>query len=384
MTAPAMPAEGRRAMSTGLPVSAHCELLELENGAQPPVEFLAIRRALDAASTAAEIVDIEAKIEAIETYLRRSGLAKNLAEMWPVREARLEARWKLGRVLAEMERRPGPGRGKKDVSEGNTFSALLERLGLDRKAAMLAQRIGNLPEQELFAAFADARARKIILDFVELIAIAGPWWREARRRKRHAEIEEAAQTKAAAEPEQLGPFALIYADPPWEFETYSFKGKKGYGDDHYPVLSQAQIADFRVQDRPISSIATTAAALYLWTTIPHLLIGLEVMAAWGFDYKAHGVWIKPTPGLGTIFKNQHEVLLYGTKGDMPAPLYHPPSVFSYPRGRHSAKPPEIRQAIERMYPNFGAASRLELFARGENPGWSNYGFEVHDAKATGE
>jgi N6-adenosine-specific RNA methylase IME4 len=74
-------------------------------------------------------------------------------------------------------------------------------------------------------------------------------------------------------------------------------------------------------------------------------------------------------------------LLYGTskRGNMPAPQYQPPSVFLYPRGEHSAKPPEIRIEIEKMYPDFDAATRCELFYRkadGEIDGWTTYGFEA--------
>jgi N6-adenosine-specific RNA methylase IME4 len=81
-------------------------------------------------------------------------------------------------------------------------------------------------------------------------------------------------------------------------------------------------------------------------------------------------------GLGLVFRNQHEVLLYGTRGDMPGPQYQPPSVFHYPRGRHSAKPPEVRIEIEKMYPDFDETTRLELFAREKLPGWTPYGFEA--------
>ena len=69
----------------------------------------------------------------------------------------------------------------------------------------------------------------------------------------------------------------------------------------------------------------------------------EIMKAWGFDYKTQLVWDKGSPGLGLVFRNEHEVLLYGTKGDMPGPQYQPRSVQHYPKGDHSAKPPEIRR-----------------------------------------
>ena len=109
------------------------------------------------------------------------------------------------------------------------------------------------------------------------------------------------------------------------------------------------------------------------------------MEQWGFTYKSQAVWVKlgpdgkPISGLGLVFRNMHEVLLYGTKGKMPGPQYQPASALMYPRGRHSAKPPEIRKEIERMYPDFGDRTRAEIFSR-ENaamvPGWSHFGFEA--------
>ena len=79
---------------------------------------------------------------------------------------------------------------------------------------------------------------------------------------------------------------------------------------------------------------------------------------------------------GFIFLNAHEVLLYGSRGNMPGPQYLPSSVFSIKRGEHSAKPPEIRAAIEKMFPQFDERTRLELFARGRVEGWSIFGFEA--------
>jgi N6-adenosine-specific RNA methylase IME4 len=106
------------------------------------------------------------------------------------------------------------------------------------------------------------------------------------------------------------------------------------------------------------------------------------MAGWGFEYKVSAVWVKtkadgnPCTGLGFVFRNAHELLLYGTRGNMPGPQYNPPSVFFYQRGEHSAKPPEIRKEIEKMFPDFDETTRLELFARDKIVGWTTYGFEA--------
>ena len=45
----------------------------------------------------------------------------------------------------------------------------------------------------------------------------------------------------------------------------------------------------------------------------------EVMKEWGFEYKSQVVWDKDKIGNGFSFRNQHEVLLVGTKDDIPAP-----------------------------------------------------------------
>jgi hypothetical protein len=49
----------------------------------------------------------------------------------------------------------------------------------------------------------------------------------------------------------------------------------------------------------------------------------------GFTFKSSAVWVKDK-GLGLVFRNRHELLLYGTRGAMPSPQYQPRSVFEYP------------------------------------------------------
>lgn len=77
--------------------------------------------------------------------------------------------------------------------------------------------------------------------------------------------------------------------------------------------------------------------------------------------------------MGFWVRGQHELLLIATRGDIPTPpeAARPPSVFRSPRGKHSAKPPEVRAVIEAMYT---ALPKMELFARGEAPpGWTFWG-----------
>jgi N6-adenosine-specific RNA methylase IME4 len=44
---------------------------------------------------------------------------------------------------------------------------------------------------------------------------------------------------------------------------------------------------------------------------------LAAMAAWGFAYKTHAVWLKDKIGLGYWLRGKHELLLIGTRGKIP-------------------------------------------------------------------
>src|SRR5215471_15309077 len=93
---------------------------------------------------------------------------------------------------------------------------------------------------------------------------------------------------------------------------------------------------------------------------------------WGFAYKSNVVWVKDKIGLGYLVRNQHELLLIATRGDIPTPLpaQRPASVINAPRREHSRKPDEACALIERMYPNL---PKIELFARNAREGWAAWG-----------
>jgi N6-adenosine-specific RNA methylase IME4 len=254
------------------------------------------------------------------------------------------------------------------------FRAYIKELGLTPPIAHEAQRIGTLPDEVLKRTFEQWRNRPDLLHYTDLISISRPYWFKVNREARHRRIRAAAAGKMVLE--RPGPFPLIYADPPWSFDVYSEMGKENSPDRHYPTLTDEQIMEFEVAGIPVSEVAHDDAALLLWCTSSNLMRARKIMEAWDFEYKTHAVWDKCRTGMGYVFLNQHEVLLYGTRGNIPAPQVQHPSVFRYPRGEHSAKPPEIRTAIEQMYPDFDEHTRLELFAREKAEGWTCYGFEA--------
>ena len=167
-------------------------------------------------------------------------------------------------------------------------------------------------------------------------------------------------------------FGLLYVDPPWRFQPYSrITGMDRAADNHYPTMTTKEIAALKVPAAP-------DCVLYLWATAPMLRDALDVMSAWGFTYKSHMVWIKNHQGTGYWFRNQHELLLIGTRGRVPAPAPGTQwsSALHAPRSAHSVKPSAVRRMLERQFPT---TPKLEMFARGGRiRGWTRWGAEVED------
>lgn len=170
----------------------------------------------------------------------------------------------------------------------------------------------------------------------------------------------------AADLDVLGPFDVLYADPPWRYEFAETDNRAI--ENHYPTMDLQGICNLKppVMDN---------AVLFMWATATKIDEALEVIAAWGFDYKTSMVWVKDKIGMGYYVRNQHELLLIAKRGDIPvpAPDCRPSSVVEAPRLEHSRKPDEFYELIETMYPGrvYG-----EMFARRPRAGWGSWGNQV--------
>lgn len=167
-------------------------------------------------------------------------------------------------------------------------------------------------------------------------------------------------------------YRVILADPPWR---YSFSRSKSRRiENQYPTMSVDEICALPILEGD--------AVLYLWATAPKLQEALQVMRAWGFQYKSCMVWVKDKIGMGYWARGKHELVLIGTKGHVspPEPKLRPESAFTAVRGRHSAKPDYLRDLIERMHPE---AVLFEMFARSRHSErwdvWGNEAPEVENA-----
>ena len=113
-------------------------------------------------------------------------------------------------------------------------------------------------------------------------------------------------------------YNIIYADPPWKYKQGKSMGTQFQGacDRHYNTMDIKKICEL-----PINDIAAKDSILFMWCTFPMLQEGLEVIKAWGFQYKTIGFnWLKlnkdgtPFFGVGYYVKSNGEICLLATKG----------------------------------------------------------------------
>jgi N6-adenosine-specific RNA methylase IME4 len=165
--------------------------------------------------------------------------------------------------------------------------------------------------------------------------------------------------------EGIGIFPVIYADPPWQYEHPISDSRRI--ENQYPTMTIEEICNL-----PVSDITTEDAILFLWVSTPMLKKGLQVLDAWGFEYRTSMVWVKPSIGPGQWVRQRHEILLIGVKGSIPTPKGEdkPDSVIEAPRQEHSKKPEIVYDIIEKMYPEL---EKVELFCRQSRQGWKAWG-----------
>lgn len=159
-------------------------------------------------------------------------------------------------------------------------------------------------------------------------------------------------------------FGTIYADPPW---LYGNQGTRAATGNHYGGMTNEEIAAL-----PIDEIAAENAHLHLWTTNAFLFDARQIMDAWGFEYKSCFVWVKPQMGIGNYWRVSHEFLLFGVRGSAPFADRAQKSWGEFDRGKHSAKPEQIRSIIERASPG----PFLELFGRRVVNNWTVWGNQI--------
>jgi len=176
----------------------------------------------------------------------------------------------------------------------------------------------------------------------------------------------------------LSRFKIIYADPPWSYNTKSVPPSKEV-TNHYSTLPIKELKNI-----PIQMLTDKDCFLFLWATFPCLPESLELVNAWGFSYKTIAFnWVKKNKksdgwfwGLGAYTRANSEICILGKKGSPKVLSRKVHQIIDSRVREHSRKPDEVRDKIVELC---GDVPRLELFARDRTPGWYVWGNEVKPA-----
>lgn len=173
------------------------------------------------------------------------------------------------------------------------------------------------------------------------------------------------------------PHEVVLIDPPWWYPPEN--GHTNQAARHYPLMP-----DDDVLCLPVWEALAKRSILFIWATCPRLDFALQCLSAWGLHYRGVAfVWVKtkadgrPWGARGvrpSIVKPTTELVLAASplKKGRPLPLSDESivqTVFA-PTTKHSEKPLEVMERIERMYPT---ASKQIIFARRTRPGWDAWG-----------
>jgi N6-adenosine-specific RNA methylase IME4 len=175
-------------------------------------------------------------------------------------------------------------------------------------------------------------------------------------------------------------FVTVLADPPWQFQN-----RTGKMAPEHKRLNRYETMDLKsIMELPVADVTAETAHLYLW--VPNALLpeGLQVLKAWGFQYKSNLVWHKIRKdggpdgrGVGFYFRNVTELILFGVKGKNARTL--PPgrsqvNFLATQKREHSRKPDELYPLVE----SCSMGPYLEMFARGSRAGWTTWGNQADE------
>lgn len=171
-------------------------------------------------------------------------------------------------------------------------------------------------------------------------------------------------------------YRVIYADPAWKFGNRNTGGTmKSSAEAKYTVTSLADMAAL-----PAANLADDHCLLIMWWVGAMPQEAIDLCKAWDFRLvNMNGfVWRKLTKkripffGMGFATRAGSESALIGVKGKLGELIkdHSVRAVIEARVGRHSEKPHEFREAIEKLC---GDVPRVELFARAAADGWDCWG-----------
>jgi N6-adenosine-specific RNA methylase IME4 len=315
------------------------------------------RRELAECRTVGDTMNVRAKLRAAAEFVRST--QKLTVEQ---RNALVVAELEVERLAGELLM-VGTGLGSIGGDRKSSNAVLLDSVGVTKIESSRWQSLAAIPEDDFRDAIERSRQSGGVISKTAIIQMGA-----ALKRAFRDDAQDTSDDCRVIDDLALlagEKFGTVYADPPWR---YGNQATRAATDDHYGTMSVADLCEM-----PVAELVADDAHLHLWTTNGFLRQAFELIDAWGFEYRSTFVWVKPQMGIGNYWRVSHEFLLLGIRGDAKRfATRNEMSWRSVKRGRHSAKPAEFRQMVERNSPG----PYLELFGRTTEPGWVVYGNQV--------
>jgi len=281
----------------------------------------AFAREIAAADSVPALAELVRKADSLIGYMRSAG-RYDFETVQQFCFGRGDAVRRAGGMLEDIA--PGSGRGEKNRNAAVSYFEQIKDANIKKDTAERWRASARFPQAKYEAFKAKLKKTGELLKLTDLYRLGKP----AQARSRVKDVADA-----------TGQYPVIYADPPWQYELPPMGDTNRSIEAHYPTMTLDSIKN-------ISVPATNDAVLFLWATAPKLAESMEVVEAWGFDYRTNVVWVKDKIGMGYYVRNQHELLLIGRRGNMPLPEpgTQPSSVITAPRTGHS-----VQLATERLF-----------------------------------
>jgi N6-adenosine-specific RNA methylase IME4 len=325
----------------------------------PVSRLTAACKALAEATRVEDVKLVRDQAAAVRHLLREQGYARDIQEQ--AAELKLRAERRLGELLAALPKR----HGARPADAGSHDVTPVSALGIGKMDSSRWQRIAAMPSEVFEEHIARSKDAGQELTTAGLLRLASQL------------------RKAKAAPDMPAPgcctvedlhelvrsgrrFGTMYLDPPWKYDARQ-EDPTHRSRCRYPTMGLEEIARL-----PVAELAAAESHCHLWTTNAFIAQAIDLLRLWGFAYKSMFVWCKPQMGLGHYWRVSHELLLLGVKGECPFQEHDEKSWGVFERGRHSAKPEQVRLLIEKVSPG----PRLELFARDTAEGWVSWGNQI--------
>ena len=103
-------------------------------------------------------------------------------------------------------------------------------------------------------------------------------------------------------------------DPPWKYQKNKVHGA---AERHHPTMGIKELCAL-----PVADLAAPDSVLFLWATFPQLPEALQLIKAWGFQYKSVAfIWLKKNKkadswfyGMGFWTRGNAEICLLAIRG----------------------------------------------------------------------